>query len=77
MQLHNHRKEADKKINPKEDDAMQRHMQAGNITTNINVQIDFILPELSATKIVTWNCHMNYSATGRYDMVLGRDILTA
>ena len=33
---------------------MQWNMQAVNITNNIKVKIDFTLPELSATKIVTW-----------------------
>ena len=56
---------------------MQWHTQARKITTNIKVKIDFILPELSATKIVMWNFHMDDFAKGRYDMILGRDILTA
>ena len=34
---------------------MQLHTQAGNITTNLKVKIDFTLTELSATKTVTWN----------------------
>ena len=37
------------------------HMQVVSITSNIKVDIDFILPELSATKIVTWNFHVNDS----------------
>ena len=32
---------------------MQWHTQAGKITTNLKVKIDFTLPEISATKIVT------------------------
>ena len=77
MQFQYHRREANKTINPKGDYVMQWHMRAVNITNNINVKIDFTLPELSATKIVTWDCHVNYSATGRYDMILGRDLLTS
>ena len=46
------------------------------MTTNINVKVDFALPELSAAKIATWNFHVDDSAKGRYDMILGRDILT-
>ena len=55
---------------------MQWHMQAGNITTNIKVEVDFTLPELSFTDVVTWKCHVDESAKGRYDVILGRDILT-
>ena len=39
-----------KKINTKEDAVIKWHTQAGNITTNLKVKIDFILPELSMTK---------------------------
>ena len=35
------------------------------------------LPELSATKLLTFNFHVDDSAKGRYDLILGRDILTA
>ena len=55
---------------------MQCHMQVCNITTNLKVKIDFILPELSATKIVTWNFHVDDSVKGRYYMILGKDLLT-
>ena len=56
---------------------MQRHTQAGSITNNLKFKIDFTLPELSAIKIVTWNCHVDDSAKGRYYMILGRYLLTA
>ena len=56
---------------------MQWNTQAVNITTNLNVKIDFTLPGLSATKIVMWNCHVDDAVKGKYDMILGRDILTA
>ena len=54
---------------------MQCHTQAGSITTNIKVKIEFTLPEISATEIVTWNCHVDESAKGGYDMILGRYLL--
>ena len=54
---------------------MQWHTQAGNITTNIKVEIDFTLTELSATNVVTRKFHLGESAKGRYAMILGRDIL--
>ena len=55
---------------------MQWHTQEGNITTNLKVKIYLNLPKLRATKIVTWNCHVDESAKGRYDMILGIYILT-
>ena len=51
-------------------------MQAGNITTNSNVRMEFNLPELIAKKTMTINCHVNDSAKGIYDIILGRDLLT-
>ena len=53
---------------------MQWNTQAGNITTNLKVKVDFTLPALSATNAVTWNCHVDDSAKGRYDIILGRHI---
>ena len=55
---------------------MQWHTQVGNITTNIKVKVDFALPALIATNVVMWKFHVDYSAKGRYDIILGRDILT-
>ena len=40
------------KLYPEKDAVMQRHTQAINITTNIEVKIDFILPALSTTNVV-------------------------
>ena len=55
---------------------MQWHTQVGKITTHSKVRVDFSLPELSEKKIVTWNCHVDDSTKGIYDMILGRDLLT-
>ena len=55
---------------------MKWHMKAGSITTKLKVNIYITLPELSATKIVTWNCHVGDSTKVRYEMVLGRGLLT-
>ena len=38
---------------------MQCHTQAGNITTNLKVKVYFASPETSATKIMTWNFHVD------------------
>ena len=64
------------KIKPWKYDVMQWHLQAGNITTDLKVKVDFTLPALSATNFVTWRCHVDDSAKGGYDMILGRDLLT-
>ena len=37
--------------------------------------MDMTLPELSATKMVTWNFHVGKSAKGIYYMILGRYLL--
>ena len=76
MEFHDCIGKASKKFTPKEDAVIQWHTQAGSITNNLKVNIDFTLPELSATEIVTWNCHVDDLAKGRYDIILGRDILT-
>ena len=55
---------------------IQCHTQARSITSNSKVKIEFNLPELSAAKIVTWNCHVDDSAKGRYDMILSRYLRT-
>ena len=48
---------------------MQCYMQAGNITTNLKVEVEFNLPELSATNFGTWKFHVDDSAKGRYNMI--------
>ena len=55
---------------------MQWQTQAGNITTNFKVKVDFTLPTLSATNFVTWKCHVDEYAKGIYDMILVRYLLT-
>ena len=55
---------------------MQWKMQAGNLTTDQKVKIDFTLPEFGATKIVVWYCYVDNSSKIRYNMILGRVILT-
>ena len=50
---------------------------ARKFTTSKKVYVDFFLPEFLTTKIVTWKCDVDKSTIGRYDMILGRDLLTA
>ena len=61
-----------RELAPEEDAPMQRHTQAGNITINLKVKVDFALSALSAANIVTWNCHVDDSSKGGYNMILGR-----
>ena len=51
--------------------------QSGNFITSKKVSVDFCLTESSATKIVSWKCHVDNSTYSRYGMILGRDLLTA
>ena len=55
---------------------MQWHMQAGNITTKLNVEVYFTLPALSSSNVMIWKFHVNAYANGRYDIILGIYILT-
>ena len=50
---------------------MQWH---SNISTNFKVEVDFPLHTLSAKNAVTWKGHVDDSAKGIYDMILGRDL---
>ena len=54
---------------------MQWHTQAGNITTDFKFKVDFASPALSATDVVILKFYVDDSARGRYDIILGKDIL--
>ena len=55
---------------------MQWHTQVGNIANNFEVNVDFTLPALSATNVMTWKIHVDDSVQGRYDIILGRYLIT-
>ena len=55
---------------------MQWHVQAGNITDNMKVGVQFTLHALIVTNSVTWKCHVDDAAKGRHCMILGRYLLT-
>ena len=56
---------------------IQTHIQAINGTTNLNVKIYLTLPKFSATNILVWELHIDDSTRSRYNIILGRDMLTA
>ena len=64
------------KVHPEKDDVMQWHTQAGNITTNIKVEVDFTLPDISDMNVVTCKWYVDDYYKGRYDIIVGRYILT-
>ena len=55
---------------------MQWQMQVGNLTTDLKYKIDFSLSAFSATKLLLRERRLDYSTEGRYDMILGTDLLT-
>jgi len=44
-----------------------------SISTSQKAKVQFMLPELSETKIITWNL-LVFRKTTKYDMILGRDL---
>ena len=50
--------------------------QTGKFTTLKKFNGDFCVPEFSATRILTWKCHVAESAKGWYDIILDKDLLT-
>jgi len=47
---------------------------AGTISTSKQVRVQFMFPELSETRIITWNMHV-FNKTTKYDLIIGRDLL--
>ena len=64
------------KLNPQKYAVMKWQTQARNVTTTFKVKVYFTLPELSDKNVVMWKCHVDDSTKVRYDMILGRDLLT-
>ena len=64
------------KLSTEKDALMQWHTKSGNITTNLNVKVDFTLPALSTTNVVTWKFHVDESAKCRYSIILEQNLLT-
>ena len=55
---------------------MQWLKKSGNTTINLKVKVDFTLPALSETNVVTWKCHVDDSTKSSYHMILGCYLLT-
>ena len=63
------------KIKTKESEKTTWGTQARKFTTSKKVNVDFCLPEFIAMEIVTWKWHVDEYNNGKYDMLLGRDLL--
>ena len=49
--------------------------QSRIFTTNLMAIVNLCLPKISATKIVTWECHIDCPIEIRYNMIIGKDLL--
>ena len=63
------------KLKTKEVETTTWETQSGKLKISKKVKVDFGLLEISATKIVTWKCHVDESTNGRYNMILVRYLL--
>ena len=64
------------KLKLEKDNVIKWHTKAGNITTNIKVKVYFTLPKNIATNFARWKYHAYDSNKCRYDMILGKYIIT-
>ena len=55
---------------------MQWHTLGLNFTTNFKVKTYFALPTHSETYVLTWKFYVDDSYKNRYDIILGRYLLT-
>jgi hypothetical protein len=52
----------------------------GTFTTNCETLLDFKLPKMSASKVVTWQAHLDDKTSSKeaaYDMIMGMDLMTS
>jgi hypothetical protein len=52
----------------------------GTFTTNYESLLDFKFPELSTSKVVTWQAHVDYKTSikeAAYDMIMGMDLMAS
>ena len=65
------------KIKSKNSTETMWETQAGKFKTSTKVNVEICLAEFGATKIVTRKFHVDKATNSRYNMILGRDLLTA
>jgi hypothetical protein len=54
--------------------------RGGTFTTNYESFLDFKFPEISTSKVVTWQAHVDDKTSSKeaaYDMIMGMDLMTA
>ena len=66
-----------KKLKNKQIETTTWETQAEKVQAPNKANVDFCLPKFSATKIVSWKCHVDKKTNIRYDMILGRDLINA
>jgi hypothetical protein len=52
----------------------------GTFTTNYESLLDFKFPEISTSKVVTWQAHVDDKTSSKesaYDMIMGMDLMTS
>ena len=55
---------------------VRRITQRGDFNNNFTSKVGIVLPEIYATKTVTWNFHVNeFQGSHKYDIIPGLDIL--
>ena len=65
------------KLGKKMTKPVRRSTQGGDFNINQRSKVQIVLPEIYATKSVTWNFHMNDSQVPHmYGMILGWDIFS-
>jgi hypothetical protein len=54
--------------------------RGGTFTTNYESLLDFKFPEISPSKVVTWQSHVDDKTSSKeaaYDMIMGMDLMTS
>jgi hypothetical protein len=58
----------------------KRKTLGGTFTTNYESLLDFKFPEISTSKVVTWQAHVDDKTSSKeaaYDMIMGMDLMTS
>ena len=64
------------KLRIKDDTNIQWHTSAGVFATNQKVKVNFLIPDLHEKRLINHEFHVAKDL-GRYDMIIGRDLLSA